>query len=57
MVLMGELKELAKDCYLKVTDREVFTDICESAFGVRRQLPEAGEWKPEDIYSSEFVIC
>ena len=54
---MGELKELAKDCYLKVTDREVFTDICESAFGVRRQLPEAGEWKPEDIYSSEFVIC
>ena len=54
---MGELKDLAKECYIKVTDRETFTDICESAFGVRRELPAAGEWKPEDIYSSEFVIC
>ena len=55
--LMPQLKEIAKDAYLKVTDRDSFKAICDSAFGTDRELPEAGNWEPESIYTSEFVIC
>ena len=54
---MEELKDIAKDAYLTISNRETFVEICESAFGVRRELPEAGDWDPESIYTSEFVIC
>ena len=54
---MGELKEIAKEAYITISDRKVFTDICESAFGVRRELPAPGKWNPEEIHNSQFVIC
>ena len=51
------MHSLAKDVYLEVCDRDKVEDMMEEAFGVHRDLPQAGSWNPDDIYSSDFIIC
>ena len=52
-----ELQQIAKDCYLKATDRELFQVLCHEAFGVDRPLPQEGKWNPKSIYDADYLVC
>ena len=52
-----DLQRVAKDAYLKISDRNTFKSICSSAFGIDRELPKAGLWNPSSLTEAEFIIC
>ena len=54
---VADLQEVARDSYKTIADREAAATICESAFGVYRDLPLVGDWAPNQLNEAEFFIC
>ena len=50
-----ELIKVARSAYLTVGCRDHFKELCDNAFG-ERDLPEAGEWDPNQLSDSDYFI-
>ena len=59
-VPMGHMDELvgsARVAYTQIADRTKFLDLMESLCGSRRELPEPGSWRVEELYDTDYFIC
>ena len=54
---INTLHSVARDSYKFIADRDNAADICESVFGVHRELPSVGNWNINDLDDAEFFIC
>ena len=52
-----DLQNVARDAYITISNRDKFKTMCDNAFGIERDLPIAGEWTPEQLYTTEYFIC
>jgi len=59
-VPMGHMDVLvasARDAYASVACRDNFSNLCESAFNIKRDLPAPGRWDVSELNNTEYFIC
>ena len=54
---VDQMVKVAKEAYLKSSNRDELKDTCTEVFGIERELPQEGKWSTDGINQSEYIIC
>ena len=53
----GDIQEVAKEAYYEVSSRDVMALILEQIAGKPVELPEAGSWDPQELFTADYIVC
>lgn len=54
----NDIQEIAKQAYYEVSSRTVMKEILlQISEGEEIELPKPGNWKPEEIFKSDYIVC